>query len=96
MSFMLPLIVMSIWDTLIDPFVYLADNIIMNPILLGVIVFLFFTMFALLMYIPIEAMVVIWIPVTFFVATWIPALQIVVAVMFGFLVGLGLLKWVRR
>lgn len=96
MDYTLPIIVMSIWDTLIDPFVYLADNVVAHPILLGVIVFLFITMFGLLMFIPIEAMVVIWIPVTFFVANYIPALQIVVAVMFGFLIGLGLLKWVRR
>lgn len=91
-----PLVLMSIWDTLIDPFVYLAENVIGHPVLIGVIIFLFITMFGLLMFIPIECLVVIWIPVSYVVAIWIPPLQIVVAVMIGLLIGLGLLKWVRR
>mgnify|MGYP006308539019 CR=1 FL=1 len=89
-------IIMTIWDTLIDPFVFMAEEIIMNPMLIGAIIFIFFTMFGLLMFIPIEVMVVIWIPLSLLIAIWIPALQIVVALMFGLLVGLGLLKWVRR
>lgn len=91
-----PLVVMSIWDTLINPFVYLVEHLIGHPALIGVVIFLFFTMFALLMFIPIECLVVIWIPVSYIVAIYIPPIQIVVAVMLGLLIGLGLLKWVRR
>jgi len=89
-------VVMSIWDTFIDPFVYLAENLIGHPILIGVVVFLFLTMFGLLMFIPFEAMVVIWIPTCFLIAYYIPPLQIVVAIMVGIVIGLGLLKWIRR
>lgn len=90
------LIVLSIWDSFVDPFVYLANNIIGHPLLIGVIIFLFITMFGLLMFIPYEAMVVIWIPTCYVVAVWIQEIQIVVAIMIGIIIGLGLLKWVRR
>jgi hypothetical protein len=89
-------VVMTIWDTFIDPFVYLAENLIGHPILIGVIIFLFITMFGLLMFIPFEAMTVIWIPMCLVVAIYIPPLQIVVAIMVGIIIGIGLLKWIRR
>ena len=89
-------IVLSIWDSLINPFVYLAENLIGNPLLIGVVIFMFFTFFGLLMFIPMEAMVVIWIPTSFIVAIYIPPIQIIVGILVGILVGLALLKWVRR
>ena len=90
------IIVMSIWDSLIDPFIYLTEEIIGNPLLIGVVFFLFITMIGLLMFIPIEAMVVVWIPTCFVVGSFIPSLQIVVGVMLGIVVGLAIIKWVRR
>lgn len=92
----LAFIVMSIWDSMIEPFVYMAEEVIGNPILIGVVIFLFFTFFGLLMFIPFEAMVVVWIPTSFVIAYYIPPIQIVVAVLLGIIIGLGILKWVRR
>jgi hypothetical protein len=87
---------MSIWDSMIEPFVYMAEELIGNPLLIGAVIFIFFTFFGLLMFIPYEAMVVIWIPASFVIAIYIPPIQILVAVILGIIVGLGIIKWVRR
>lgn len=89
-------LVLLLLDNLIDTFADLSNNLVTNPLLIGVIIFLFFTMFALFLFIPFGGLVVIEIPVLFLVFEYIPALRIVVGVLLGLLIGLGLLKWIRR
>ena len=93
---LLPLTLMTIWDELINPFSDLANNLLGSPLLIGLTIFLFITFFALLMFIPFEALIVIEIPTLFVVFHYIPQLQMIIGILFGLLIGMGLLKWVRR
>jgi hypothetical protein len=90
------ILVLLLFDSLIDTFTDLSNNLVSNPLLIGVIIFLFFTMFALFLLIPFGGLVVIEVPVLFAVFEFIPALRIVVGILLGLLIGLGLLKWIRR
>jgi len=96
LDFSFPFVVLTIWDSLVNPFSSLADDLIGNPMLIGAVVFMFFILFMLVLFIPFEGMVVCLIPMFFIVFTWIPQLRIVVAIVVGIGIGLGLIKWVRR
>ena len=91
-----PLIVMAIFDNLTQPFETLSNELIGNPILIGATILIFVLMFALLMLVPYEAMAVVMIPTCYAVFEYIPQLRIIVAIVVGFIIGFGLLKWVRR
>lgn len=84
------------WSSITAPFEDIAENLIGNPLLIGGIVLLFFVLIVLASRIGFESMMVIMIPVLFLVFIWIPALQIIVGIMIGVLIGIGLLKWIRR
>lgn len=84
------------WTNITQPFSYLAENLLGDPLITGLVIFLFIMFFALMLYIPFEALVVIMLPTLFLVFNYIPQLQIVVALLVGILIGLGLLKWIRR
>lgn len=96
MEFMFPFIVMTIWDSLIDPFGQLANDLLGSPLLIGITILMFFILFMTLLLIPFEAMVVPLIPTFFIVFTYIPQLRIIVGICVGIGIGLGLIKWVRR
>ena len=90
------LFVMGVFDNLTQPFEYLANNLLANPLLIGMTIFLFFTLFMLLVFIPFEAMAPIELLICFAVFEYIPQLRIVVAILVGLVIGIGLIKWVRR
>jgi len=92
---MLSFIVFNIWETITNMFSNFADQVIGNPLLIGILFFLFIFFFCCVLFIPFEAMVVIFIPTCFVIAIWIPVLQLVCAILVGLTIGLGLLKWVR-
>ena len=92
---MLSFIVFNIWETITNMFSNFADQVIGNPLLIGILFFLFIFFFCCVLLIPFEAMVVIFIPTCFVIAIWIPVLQLVCAILVGLTIGLGLLKWVR-
>ena len=71
MDFTFPFIVLSIWDSLIDPFVTLADDLLGNPLLIGIVILMFFILFMTVLLIPFEAMVVPLIPMFFIVFEFI-------------------------
>jgi len=71
-------------------------EIIGSPLLVGLILVLFFTMFAMFLLIPFSALICIEIPLCFLVFEWIPTLRPVVGIMIGILIGLALVKWIRR
>lgn len=84
------------WSGILTPIGDMVDGLVGDPAIIGVIVFLFFFMFALVLYIPFEGVVVIMMPTLFAVFAYIPMLRIIVGVMVGLLIGIALLKWVRR
>ena len=92
---MLSFIVFNIWETITNMFSNFADQVIGNPLLIGILFFLFIFFFCCVLFIPFEAMVVIFIQTCFVIAIWIPVLQLVCAILVGLTIGLGLLKWVR-
>jgi hypothetical protein len=92
----LPLVVMIAWNELLDPIGESLADMIGNPLLVGLVILLFFTMFALFLLIPFSALLVIEIPLCFVVFEWIPQLRPVVGIMVGILIGMALIKWVRR
>jgi hypothetical protein len=92
--FFLP--VLTAWSDLLGPIESMVNDMIGNPLIIGAVIFLWITFIALLMFIPFEAMIVIWVPLTFLVGYWIPSLRIILGIMLGILIGLGLIKWIRR
>ena len=92
----LPSIVMLEWNELLEPVAESLADMIGNPLLIGLIVLLFFSMFALFLLIPFSALLVIEIPLCFVVFEWVPQLRPVVGIMVGILIGMALIKWVRR
>lgn len=92
----LPFIVLTSWGNLLEPIEDLAYNLVGNPLVMGAIIFIFITFFSLLLFIPFEAMVVIWVPTSFLMMIFIPVLRLVLGVLLGLLIGIGLLKWLRR
>ena len=84
------------WSSITQPFADMGTDLIGQPALIGLIVLLFFLMFALILYLPFEAVVCIMMPTLFLVFLYIPPLKIVVAVMVGLMIGMALIKWVRR
>lgn len=84
------------WSSLLYPFENMSNELISEPMLIGAIIFLFFLMFALVLYLPFSAVVVVMMPTLYVVFEYIEPLRIVVGILVGLLVGLGLLKWVKR
>jgi len=84
------------WSSITQPFADMGTDLIGQPALMGLIILLFFLMFALILYLPMEAVVCIMMPTLYLVFTFIPPLKIVVAVMVGLMIGMALIKWVRR
>jgi len=93
---MMPYYLFATFGNLLDPLNTMINDMIANPLIIGAIVFLWITFIALLLFIPFEAMIVIWVPLTFLVGFWIPGLRIILGIMLGILIGLGLIKWIRR
>jgi hypothetical protein len=91
----LPLVVL-IWDGIVNALGNMSTELIGNPLLIGAIIFLFILTFALALLIPFEGLVVIMIPTTYLIYEHIPPLRIIVGILIGFVIGLGLLKWIRR
>lgn len=87
---------MIAWNELLDPIGENLADMIGNPLLIGLIILLFFSMFALFLLIPFSALIVIEIPLCFMVFEWIPQLRPVIGIMVGILIGMALIKWVRR
>jgi len=96
MNILSGLIVMATFNDLLTPINSMVNDMIGNPLIIGAVVFLWITFIAMLLFIPFEAMVVIWVPLVFLVGYWIPTLRIILGIMLGILIGLGLIKWVRR
>lgn len=88
-------ILLNIWDTFGTMFGQFADEVIGNPLLIGVLVFLFIFFFCSVLLIPMEAMVVIFIPTSLVIALWLPVLQLIIAILISIVIGVGLLKWIR-
>ena len=84
------------WSSITQPFADMGTDLIGQPALIGLIILLFFMMFALILYIPFEGVVCILMPTLALVFVYIPPLKIVVAVMVGLMIGMALIKWVRR
>lgn len=84
------------WSSITQPFADMGTDLIGQPALIGLIILLFFMMFALVLYIPFEGVVCVMIPTLFLVFTFIAPLRIVVAVLVGLMIGMALIKWVRR
>jgi hypothetical protein len=85
----------NIFQVIGDKFSQFANQVIGNPLLIGILVFLFIFFLCSVLLIPFEAMVIIFIPACFIIALWIPLLQLVCAILVGITIGLGLLKWIR-
>jgi hypothetical protein len=92
----IPYILFTVWNNLTDPINSMVTDMIGNPLIIGATVFLWITFIAMILFIPFEAMIVIWVPLTFLVGIWIPSLRIILGIMLGILIGLGLVKWIRR
>jgi len=84
------------WSSITQPFADMGTDLIGQPALMGLIILLFFMLFALTLYIPFEGVVVIMMPTLSLVFVYIPPLKIVVAVLVGLMIGMALIKWVRR
>ncbi len=84
------------WSSFLQPINDMMTDLFGSPLLIGGMVFIFITFFSMMFLIPFEALVVIWIPTIVLLWFWIPQLQIVLGICLGFIIGLGLLKWVRR
>lgn len=84
------------WSSLSAPFEDLATNLIGSPVLIGILVFLFFLLLMLVAKFDFETMVVVLVPVMFIVFFWIEQLRIIIGILLGILIGIGLLKWYRR
>lgn len=84
------------FSTFMQPIVNMLYDILGNPALIGATIFLFVTLFMMMLFIPFEAMVVIWIPLTAALWFYIPVLRIILGICLGFVIGLGLIKWFRR
>jgi hypothetical protein len=90
------MVFLTTWSDLAAPFDTLAGDLIGSPLLIGGIVVIFISFFAMLLALPFEAMVVVWIPTGFLAIAFIPELRIVMGICLGFIIGIGLVKWVRR
>ena len=88
--------VVMVFDTIIQQFEYLGNNLIGNPLLIGALIMLFFVLMMLVLFFPFEAMVVILIPLGFVVFNYIAGLRVIFAIMCGIAIGLGLIKWYKR
>lgn len=84
------------WSSITQPLIDMGTDLIGQPSLIGLIVLLFFFLFALVLYIPFEGVVCIMIPTLYLVFDKLSPLRIVVAVMVGLMIGMALVKWVRR
>lgn len=84
------------WSNIAQPFADMGDDLIGMPSLIGLIILLFFLMFALVLYIPFEGVVAVMMPTLYLVFHFISPLRIVVAIMVGLMIGMALIKWVRR
>lgn len=95
-------IFLALFDDIINSFIFLAEGnetvpgIIQNPMMMGAMILLFLSFFAFLLMLPFEAFLVVEIPTLFATFTFIPMLRPVIGILFGFAIGIGLLKWVRR
>jgi len=93
------LLLMSIvanWDGLMNPINDMLNGLFGNPLLIGLVGLLFFLMIILTLKITFIAMTTIMFPLLFIVFMSVPQLQIIIGIMVGILIGLGLVKWVRR
>jgi len=84
------------WSSITQPFADMGTDLIGQPALMGLIMLLFFLMFALILYIPFEGVVAVMMPTLYIVFIYIKPLKIVVALMVGFMIGMALLKWIRK
>jgi len=88
--------IVAIFDSIIESFEYLGNELLGNPLLIGAVIFLFFIMLMMLLLLPFEVMVVAMIPLGFGVFEFIPQLRLIFAILAGIVIGLGLIKWYRR
>lgn len=84
------------WSSFLQPINTMMNDLFGSPLLIGGMVFIFITFFSMMFLIPFEALVVIWVPTIVLIWFWIPQLQVVLGICLGFIIGLGLLKWIRR
>lgn len=89
-------IIADIWTNITAPIVDLSNDLLGSPILVAVIIFLFFFTFIIILYIPFVAGITVLIPTLYLVFQYVEALRIVVGILIGLVIGMGLIKWLRR
>jgi len=83
------------WTNLTEPLKDGLVNIVGDPLLAGLVILLFIIMFGLFLSIPFSALLVIFVPLSFILIS-IPELRIIGGITVGILIGMALIKWVRR
>ena len=94
MNWLLPLIVMTIGETSEE--IGVLSEIFGSELLLGIFIFLFIVIFTLILGLGMLVGSVVLIPAMFLVFEYIPSGRIILAIILGFIVGIGLHKIIRR
>jgi len=93
-TYLFPFIVMATSDIFNE--IYEAMSMLMSDQIIGILIFLFFLIFTLILGLGMVIGSVVMIPALFLVFKYIPDMRIFVAIFLGLLVGLGLHKFINR
>jgi len=88
--------VSSYWTNTSDQFMNGLMDIVGNPMLIGLLILIFFVFFIIALRISFDLAIVSFIPIMFIVSVFVEPLRLIFLIVLGLLIGIGVLRLIGK